>query len=66
MTEPKPVDTDNALQIGWLMGKLLEAGLNIDPIRVDGIYTDSVDWRVAHPDGIYRSVRLTITLEEQG
>lgn len=54
---------ENAFRVGWYVSKLMDAGLNVTPIMEDGIYTDTVDWRVEGPDNRYVSVQLTIDPE---
>ena len=59
------VTGQNAFQIGWYVQQLMEKGLDIKPIMIDGIYTDAVYWRAQDPTGRFVSVQLTITPTEQ-
>lgn len=56
----KKITADNAHQIGWFTAALLDKGLNVQPIMEDGVYTDTLDWRVKSVDGRFVTVHLTI------
>lgn len=56
----KKVDAGDAYRIGWYVSQLMQAGFRIDPVMLDGMYTDTVEWRVEGPDGRFYTVHLTI------
>ena len=59
----RKIDSDSAFKTGWLVGQLLQSGLNVMPVVMEGVYSDTVEWRTVGPDGEPMDALLTITVE---